>query len=116
MLPIILAGAALTAGYGAKKGKDAISNFKSAKKINKSAQKIYDDAYQNLEFAKLKARNSLESLGKLKFKLLKRSIIPFVETFQKIKNINYSDGNFIDQNLPSVNIDDMKLMEKKIYN
>lgn len=86
-LPFLLAGAALAAaGYGVKKGSDAVSDFSDASDTNKRAQRIYDKANTELETAKLHAQNSLETLGTLKFEMIENSIIPFVDTFKKFKN------------------------------
>lgn len=112
-LPFILAGAAVVAaGYGIKKGSDAISDFSDANDTNERAQIIYDEASTELESTKLHAQNSMETLGKLKFEIIENSIIPFVDTFEKIKNINFDDIDLIDNSLPSVTVDEMNNMEK----
>ncbi len=112
-LPLLLAGAAVVAaGYGVKKGSDAISDFSDASDTNKRAQRIYDEASTELESVKLHAQNSMETLGKLKFEIIENSIIPFVDTFEKIKNINFDDIDLIDNNLPRVTVGEMNNMEK----
>ncbi len=113
-LPFLLAGAALAAaGYGVKKGSDAVSDFSDASDTNKRAQRIYDKANTELETAKLHAQNSLETLGTLKFEIIENSIVPFVDTFEKIKNINFDDIDLIGTNLPSVTVGEMNNMEKE---
>ena len=95
-LPFILLGAAVIAGgFGVKKGVDAKSDFDEAESLNRETRRIYDSAMKNLEAARSSARISLETLGTLKFNIYKDSLIPFVETFSKIKNIDFQDGEIL---------------------
>jgi hypothetical protein len=99
-LPFILLGAAVLAGgYGVKKGVDAKSDFDRAESLNREAQRIYDSAQKGLETARTAAQDALENLGKQKFNIYSNSLIPFVETFSKIKNIDFQDGKLLN-NLP----------------
>ncbi len=99
-LPFILAGAAaIAAGYGVKKGLDAKSNLESAKSINRSAQRIFDEAQSDLESARDETQEAMNYLGELKFEIYQDSMIPFAETFKKIKNIDFKDSNITDGNL-----------------
>ena len=87
-LPFILGGLALAAaGYGTKKGLDAKDDFDSAKRINRKAERIYDEAKDELEEARESTKDALETLGKEKFTLYKASIIPFINHYTKITNI-----------------------------
>lgn len=95
-LPFILLGAAVLAGgYGVKKGIDAKSDFDRAKSLNREAQLIYDGANKDLEAARSSAQNALECLGRQKFNIYKSSLIPFVDAFSKIKNIDFQDEKIL---------------------
>ena len=92
LIPVLIGGAALLAGgYGVKKGLDAKENFDRAKDISADAQRIYDDAVERLEEAREEAQASLEDLGRKKISIHKKFLLPFIETAQKIKNIEHND-------------------------
>jgi len=111
-LPFILVGGAFIFGaYGVKNGVDASSDFGDATETNNKAQRIYDRAFDELDTSRLHAENSMKSLGVIKFEIYEKSIIPFVETFTKIKNINFEDNKIADGNLPQVNFTEMKEMQ-----
>lgn len=96
-LPFILAGVAILAGgYGIKKGVDAKSDFDTAENINNEAKNIFDIAKKGLEIDRKMAQEVIEKLGKSKFSTYKNNLIPFVETFSKIKNIDFKDECFKD--------------------
>lgn len=111
-LPFILAGAAIAAGgFGVKKGLDAKSDFDTAKKMNKNAEELYGSAVANLEDNRERAKDAMERLGKTKFNTYQESLIPFVETFSKIKNINFKDNKLVDiDKLPSLTKDELNEM------
>jgi len=112
-LPFVLAGAALVAGgFGVKKGIDAASDYSDAKDANRLAQNIYDEASRDLQEHREQARNSMESLGALKFKLYKESLIPFIETFSKIKEIDFDDKSLVNKELPQFSSETLKDMEE----
>ena len=92
-IPFILGGIALAAGaYGAKKGYDAKTNFDEAKKINDKAQKIYDTAKEKLEIHRDITNKHLEILGELKFNIYDTTLSNFVNTFSKIKNVDFQNN------------------------
>ena len=113
-LPLILAGIAIAAGgYGVKKGIDAKSDFDAAKRLNGIAQEIFDSAKGELENSRSSTHKTMEKLGEAKYKIYENSIIPFVETFSKIKNINFDDKNLIDSHqLPAISKDELQEMKK----
>lgn len=95
LIPLVLGAAALaSAVFGAKKGLDAKSDFDSAKHLNNEAKKLLNDTNHQLESARDQAQQALEHLGELKFGIYEDSMIPFVESFSKIKNINFNDKYF----------------------
>lgn len=98
-LPFILAGAAVIAGgYGVKKGLDAKEDFDSAKSTNSRAQDLYDKSKDKLESARNNAQEAMNSLGKHKFRIYERQLIPFVDSFSKIKNINFDRDSVFEGN------------------
>ncbi|WP_276784788.1 hypothetical protein [Thalassolituus oleivorans] len=95
-LPFILAGAALLAGgYGVKKGFDAKSDFDRAKSLTSEAKDIFDKAKDELDSTRKKTEVVLEKLGKTKLNIWSKSLVPFLESFNKIKNteVDESDMN-----------------------
>ena len=97
-LPIALllaAGPALgIAGIGAKKIKDAAGDFSDAKEINEDANSIYEAARSSLDGCRRKTQSDLEALGHRKVKLYKDGIFPFVETFSRIKNVDFREADW----------------------
>ena len=108
-LPLLLVGAAVIAGaYGVKKGLDAKSDFDDAEEINEDAQEIYENAQRSLEQRRNKTQKAVESLGQQKLSLFLDALTPFVETFSKIKNVDYEEGELRDGKLPDVSIDEVR--------
>ncbi|NQY84339.1 MAG: hypothetical protein HRT34_05995 [Alcanivorax sp.] len=95
MLPFILAGAAIMAGgYGVKKGADAKKDFDTAERIRNRVEGIVERADQALDKVRKEAQAELEGLGALKLKIYKNQVIPFVDQFGKIKNLDFSGDGF----------------------
>ena len=92
-LPLLLVvGGAVVAGlWGAKKTFDAVGDFSDAKEINEDAKSIYASAENSLDRSRERTQNLLEALGRRKEKLYKDGIIPFVETFSRIKNVDFHE-------------------------
>lgn len=113
-LPLLLIGAAILAGgYGVKKGIDAKSDFDLAESWNAEAKHIYDDACTGLGNARNNAQSSMDSLGRVKFELYEFGLIPFVEAFSKIKNIDFQDQRLTDDfKLAGISQSDMLAIEK----
>lgn len=114
LIPIVLGGAAVvSAVFGVKKGVDAKSDFDSAHYWNNKAQSLYDEANLKLESAHAEAQSAMNLLGESKFKVYQDSIIPFVECFSKIKNIDFDDSRLLDiENLPQVSADELNELNK----
>ncbi len=90
-LPLILIGAAVLAGgYGVKKGIDAYSDMREAGDTNEVAQFTYDNAIESLEKCRDQQQSMLERLGETKLALMRDALTPFVDTFSRIKNIDYA--------------------------
>ena len=97
-LPFILAGVAIAAaGYGVKKGVDAKGDFNTADEYNTEAQVIYDEAVEELETQKVETQGKIETLGELKVDIYENQLLEFVESFEKIKNIDFDDTELSDE-------------------
>ncbi|ELB1638313.1 hypothetical protein QPB21_000745 [Vibrio alginolyticus] len=115
-LPFILAGAAIVAGgYGVKKGIDAKDDFDTAKRINRRAQIMFDEAKSELEEERELTQKAMENLGKAKYKIYNESIIPFVDVFSKIKNVSFEDNSLDDAtNLPAMSAGELAQMKTSV--
>jgi hypothetical protein len=89
------------AGYGVKKGVDAKEDFDHAERINKRAERIFDDAQEALKKSKKNTNTNLEKLGKLKAHIYEESLGDFVGIFSKIKNIDFSNNLDLGIKLPT---------------
>lgn len=114
LIPIILGGASLVAAaFGIKKSMDAKSDFVSAEQRNTEAQRLYDEASNDLKAAHDDAQRAMESLGTLKFEIYKNSVIPFVECFSRIKNIDFDNSRLLDaSNLPQITTDELSELKQ----
>ncbi len=91
-LPFILAGVAIAAGaYGVKKGVDAKSDFDAAESMNQKAKRICREAENKLNEVREQAQQQMNRLGELKLELYQNTLTPFVNTYQKIKDIDFND-------------------------
>ena len=107
-LPFVIAGFAVAAGvYGIKKGISAIRDRNSAREINDQANKIYDDAKKSLELCRERTNGKLEVLGQQKLFLFKETLSPFVETFSRIKNVNFDEKDIPSDCLEEVSTEEM---------
>lgn len=115
-LPFILAGAAIVAGgYGVKKGIDAKDDFDTAKRVNRRAQSMFDEAKSELEEERELTQKAMENLGQAKYKIYNESIIPFVDVFSKIKNVSFEDNNLDDAtNLPVMSAGELSRMKSSV--
>ncbi|TKE90018.1 hypothetical protein FCV44_20845 [Vibrio kanaloae] len=115
-LPFILAGAAIVAGgYGVKKGIDAKDDFDTAKRVNRRAQSMFDEAKSELEEERELTQKAMENLGQAKYKIYNESIIPFVDVFSKIKNVSFEDNNLDDAtNLPVMSAGELARMKSSV--
>ena len=107
-LPFVIAGVAVAVGfYGIKKGINAIRDRNSAREINDQAHEIYDDAKKSLELCRERTNGKLEVLGQQKLLLYKETLSPFVETFSRIKNVNFDEKDITSDCLQEVSMEEM---------
>lgn len=98
-IPFILGGIALaTSAYGAKKGYGAFEDFGDAKNVTVKAEKIYNNAMDELKESRELTQKSLEALGDLKLQLYEESILDFIETYSKIINVPGKEFQYIIEN------------------
>jgi hypothetical protein len=98
-LPLLIGLAVVAGGWGVKKGVDAKDDFDSAKRLNSRAKKIFNSAKEKLETERSQTQSTMERLGERKFNMYKDQVIPFVDTFSKIKNLDFKDKEIIENGL-----------------
>ena len=104
-LPLILAGAAVVAAIGvAASVKSKIDNDE-ASDINENAQKIYDEATENLDRCRKSVNSKLVKLGETKLALKKEVFPPFIGTFSRIKNVDYAGMELPEEFPPDISQD-----------
>ena len=99
-MPIpFLVGAAIaaTVGYGVKKGIDAHDDQETANYVNEEAQEIVDKAKKVAEKSRKNSGTAIKNLGNTKVKILNESVMPFIDVFKKINNIELSDSKGLDE-------------------
>ena len=112
---MLLGGAALAGVFGVKKGLDAKSHFDRAEVLNRQAREIHDSAKKSLTDTQHAAQEALANLGRIKFALYKSSLIPFIDVFTRIKDINFQDGKvFADMSLEVTQSDMLSVQEASL--
>ncbi|WP_346746150.1 hypothetical protein [uncultured Campylobacter sp.] len=96
LIPIAIAAGA-TALFGTGKTVKAVISSNEADDINNDAKKTIKNAKEKLEVAKKQCQNSLESLGYKKAYMLKDCISKFVDSFEKLKNVNFQSSVGMDE-------------------
>ena len=111
-LPFLLVGAAVLAGgFGVKKGIDAKQDYDSAEHWNNKAKDVFNSAKDSLEKVRESAQDTMETLGKTKVSIWNDSMIPFIESFKSIKNMDVDDSaDYATTGLPVVNTKDLSDM------
>lgn len=98
LIPILLGGASIAAAaHGVKKGVDAKRDMDLAREINSDASSIADKAENTINTSKENTTKAIEGLGEAKIKVLGGSIHDFVSTFEKIRNVQLSDSQGLDE-------------------
>ena len=97
-IPIIIGVAAAAAGlYGAKKGVSGAIDHSNAKDVNKDASSMVDSANQAVEDQRKSTNTVLEDYGQRKLRAYNGVISEFIETFQKLKNVELSQSPELDK-------------------
>ena len=93
-LPIVFIGiAAATGAAGAGAAVKAGVDHNTAKKINSNTEERIMHAALRLEELRHQCGEALESLGKEKMQVLSASLLPFVDAFAKIKNVDFAESS-----------------------
>jgi transmembrane protein len=96
LIPIAIAMGA-SALFGAGKTAKAVINSKEADKLNDAASYIINNSKDSLELAKGVCSNNLKNLGFKKAYVLNDTVIKFIASFEKLKNINFQSSVGMDE-------------------
>lgn len=97
-ISLILGATAVAAGLtGLKKGADGIRDSQEAEEVQEKAQTILDSAKRRMEKNKTLTSDAIKELGKEKLQAATIELKDFVENFSKIKNVNLTDCNILDE-------------------
>lgn len=112
-LPLLFIGiAAATGAVGAGKTVKAVNDNSNADKITEISNKEIDDAKKQLNVYRGQVEKSLENLGSEKVFILSQHVMEFFETFDKIKNMELSDSEGLEE-LKKLHIDKASFKELK---
>ena len=110
-LPLLFIGiAAATGAVGAGKTVKAVNDNLNADKITKISNKEIDDAKKQLNEYRAQVEKSLENLGSEKVFILSQHVMEFFETFDKIKNMELTDSEGLEE-LKKLHIDFQELKD-----
>lgn len=97
-LPLLfIAVAAATGLVGVGKSVKAAVDTRDASKTNEKANDIIEGAKKGVERARKSCGADLNKLGKKKFNILDSSINHFVQSFGKLKNVNFQGSKGLDE-------------------
>lgn len=112
-LPLLFIGfAAATGGLGLGKGIKAGIDISKASKINKTANELVEEATDILDRQRKACDTSLRQLGEEKLFILNSTMPEFLESFKKIKNVDFRDSVGLDE-LKDFHIDETDFEELK---
>jgi hypothetical protein len=112
-LPLLFIGTAVATGmFGAGKTTKAVLDNTKANSINTSANQAVDDAKVRLEKQREEVSSALQHLGEEKIFVLNNSVNAFLSTFEKIKNVDFTDSTGLEE-LKNLNIDEKDFEELK---
>ncbi len=113
-LPILFIGiAAATGSLGIGKTIKAGVDANEASKINKSAQELVEDSSKRMDMQRKACGVSLERLGEQKLFVLNSSMNDFLNSFSKIKNVDFRDSEGLEE-LKNFHIDSKYFAEMKL--
>lgn len=92
-LPVVFIGlAAATGAAGAGAAVKAGVDHNTAKKINSNTEKRIMHTAVRLEELRNQCGEALENLGREKVQVLSGSLLPFVDAFAKLKNVDFTES------------------------
>ena len=110
-LPLLFIGiAAATGTVGVGKTIKAGVDTSKAKHINQSANEMVESASDMLNRQRLICGKALERLGEVKLYVISSTITSFLETFSKIKNVDFRDSEGLEE-LRKMHIDETDFTE-----
>lgn len=112
-LPLLFIGiAAATGAFGIGSTVKAGVDSQKAKTVNKDANEIVQDATDELNAQRLACGNSLTYLGTEKVSVLNGTITGFLNTFTRIKNVDFRTTEGLDE-LSRMHLDEKEFVEMK---
>lgn len=97
-IPLLFIGlGAVTAATGVGKTVKAGVDNSRAKEINENANEKIESASKKLDIARQQCGNALEHLGIEKISVLNTSVKEFLDTFEKLKNVEFADSQNLDE-------------------
>ena len=112
-LPLLFIGvAAVTGVFGAGKSFKAGIDMGNAKKMNKDAKELVENATEVLNAQRLACGRSLSALGEEKIFVLNNTMSGFLNSFQRIKNVDFKDSVGLEE-LQKMHIDEHEFEEMR---
>ncbi len=112
-IPLLFIGFSVATGaLGIGKGVEAGINIFNANNINKDANELIKGSTDRLNAQRTACGHSLNNLGAIKLYVLNTSIDRFLNTFQKIKNVDFRETEGLDE-LKNMHIDKKDFEELK---
>ena len=112
-LPLLFIGvAAATGTFGVGSTIKAGIDANKAKLINKNANEIVQDSTDWLNAQRLACGRSLSQLGEEKMFVLSSTVTEFLDTFQKIKNVDFNDTEGLEE-LHKLHVDENTFTEMR---
>lgn len=97
-IPLIIGAVAAAAGiYGAAKGVSGAIDHSNAKDINNDARSMVDSANRKVEEQRKATNAVLEDYGQRKLRAFNGVVAEFIETFERLKNIELSQSPELDK-------------------
>ncbi len=110
-LPLVFIGiAAATGSLGAGKTVKAGLDAYAANRINKSANQIVSESTEMLNLQRAGCSEALKSLGEEKIFLLNGNMSQFLDTFTKLKNVDFRETEGLNE-LSKLHIDEKDFVE-----
>lgn len=92
LIPLIVAGGlAVSATIASKKGYDSYQNVKETKDVAQKVESRYRHAFDQFDTAKDATNIGFEEYGAFKLQVFDTSMKQFVEAFQQLKNLDFTD-------------------------
>lgn len=112
-IPLLVGAAILLGGEGLRRGARSVKRNNVAKAVNQLAQRICDDAKEEVHRTRRISYSALESLGRLKLVILDKSFNRFVEVFSRISKYNFDNNTAGLNELGKFKLDPRSLQEMR---